>query len=163
MYLHIYKDQSEVSSVDFLRRVMQAAPMKIVKLLTDNGSQFTDSFTSKKKEPSGKHVFDLECVALGIEHRLSPPRHPQTNGMVERFNGRIADLIEQTRFASATELETTLDRYLIIYNHHIPQRALNHQAPIQVLKKWQAKNPIYSLNAFINRRDLTPKWLDVFS
>jgi transposase InsO family protein len=136
VYLRIYKDQTELSSVDFLRRVRQAAPMKIVKLLTDNGSQFTDRFTSQKKEPTGQHVFDLECTALGIEHRLAPPRHPQTNGMVERFNGRIADLIGQTRFASAAELETTLDHYLTIYNHHIPQRALNHQTPIQALKKW---------------------------
>ena len=116
--------------------------MKIVKLLTDNGSQFTDRFTSKKKnEPTGKHVFDLECVALGIEHRLSPPRHPQTNGMVERFNGRISDLVKQTRFASAAELKTTLEHYLKIYNHHIPQRALNHQTPIQALKKWQTEKP----------------------
>ena len=30
-----YKDQSEISSVDFLRRVKQAAPMKIGKILTD--------------------------------------------------------------------------------------------------------------------------------
>lgn len=141
VYLRIYKNQTELSSVDFLRRVKQAAPMKIIKLLTDNGSQFTDRFTSQMKEPTGQHVFDLECAALGIEHRLAPPRHPQTNGMVERFNGRIADLIGQTRFASAAELETTLDRYLIIYNHHIPQRALNHQTPIQALKKWHDEKP----------------------
>jgi len=141
VYLRIYADQTEHSSVDFLRRVKQAAPMKIVKLLTDNGSQFTDRFTSQKKEASGQHVFDRECVALGIEHRLAPPRHPQTNGMVERFNGRIAELIGQTRFASAAELQTTLLRYLTLYNHHIPQRALNHQAPIQALKKWYADKP----------------------
>jgi len=141
VYLRIYKDQTELSSVDFLRRVKQAAPMRIIKLLTDNGSQFTDRFTSQKKEATGKHVFDLACVAWGIEHRLSPPRHPQTNGMVERFNGRIADLIKQTRFASAAELETTMDRYLTIYNHHIPQRALNLQTPIQALKKWQIEKP----------------------
>jgi len=141
VYLHIYEDQTEVSSVDFLRRVKQAAPMKIVKFLTDNGSQFTDRFTSQKKESTGKHLFDLECVALGIEHRLCPPRHPQTNGMVERFNGRISELTQQTRFASAVELGTTLDRYLTLYNHHIPQRALNHQTPIQALQKWQNKKP----------------------
>ena len=141
VHLRIYKDQSELSSVDFLRRVKRAAPMKLVKLLTDNGSQFTDRFTSQKKEATGQHVFDRECAALGIEHRLAPPRHPQTNGMVERFNGRIADLIGQTRFASAAELETTLDRYLTIYNHHIPQRALNHQTPIQALKKWHDEKP----------------------
>ena len=141
VYFRIYRDQTDTSSTDFLRRVKQAAPMKIQKVLTDNGSQFTDRFTSQEKRASGKHVFDLTCVSLGIEHRLSPPRHPQTNGMVERFNGRISDLVKQTRFASATELETTLERYLNIYNHHIPQRALNHLAPIQALKKWQAEKP----------------------
>ncbi|RAP39288.1 hypothetical protein BYZ73_21315, partial [Rhodovulum viride] len=31
---------------------------------------------------------DLLCADLGIEHRLAPPMRSQTNGMVERFNGR---------------------------------------------------------------------------
>ena len=94
VFMRIYKDQSDASSVDFLRRVAKAAPFKIAKLLTDNGSQFTDRFTSKTKEPSGDHAFDLQCKAQGIEHRLAPPRHPQTNGMVERFNGRISEVCQ---------------------------------------------------------------------
>ena len=73
--------------------------------------------------------------------RLAPPRHPQTNGMVERFNGRISDLIAQTRFSSAAELETTLKRYLATYNHSIPQRALRHRTPIQSLKACHDKKP----------------------
>ena len=141
VYLRTYRDQSETSSSDFLRRLGQAAPMKISTVLTDNGSQFTDRFTSKTRTPTGQHVFDRTCASLGIEHRLCPPRHPQTNGMVERFNGRIADLVKQTRFASAAELETTLQHYLSIYNHHIPQRALNHQSPVQALQAWQKKKP----------------------
>ena len=127
--------------MDFLNRLERAAPMKIVKLLTDNGSQFTDRFTSKKREPTGRHVFDLRCAALNIEHRLCPPRHPQTNGMVERFNGRISEVVSQTRFASAAELETTLERYVKTYNQQIPQRALNHRSPVQALKEWQQKKP----------------------
>jgi transposase InsO family protein len=141
VFMHIYADQSENSSVDFLSRLEQKAPMKIIKLLTDNGSQFTDRFTSKKREPTGLHKFDVRCKALNIEHRLCPPRHPQTNGMVERFNGRISEVVSQTRFASAAELEATLLSYMKIYNHLIPQRALKHVSPVQALKVWYAKKP----------------------
>jgi transposase InsO family protein len=108
--VRIYADQSEKSSTDFLRRLQAAAPMKIEKLLTDNGSQFTDRFTAKGKEPSGNHAFDRECALLGIEHRLIKPRHPQTNGMVERFNGRISDVLATTRFRSREDLHTTIER-----------------------------------------------------
>ena len=147
VYMDIYADQTDSSSVDFLSKVKAACPIKIIKLLTDNGSQFTDRFTSKKKDdegkriPSGKHVFDVFCKQSDIEHRLIPPRHPQTNGMVERFNGRISDIVNQTRFGSAAELESTLRNYVKIYNHSIPQRALKHQTPIQALKMWQEKKP----------------------
>lgn len=73
VFMHIYADQSEDSSVDFLNRLERAAPMTIVKLLTDNGRYFTDRFTSKKREPSGNHKFDVRCMALNIEHRVCPP------------------------------------------------------------------------------------------
>ena len=146
VFMEIYADQSDSSSTDFLIKLNNACPIAIVKLLTDNGSQFTDRFSSKKKDPetgdripSGKHAFDVLCRQPVIEHRLIPPRHPQTNGMVERFNGRISEVVNQTRFTSRAELELTLRNYLKIYNHNIPQRALNNETPIQEMKKWQAK------------------------
>jgi transposase InsO family protein len=141
VFMRTYRDQSERSSTDFLRRLKPAAPMEIKTILTDNGSQFTDRFTSKARTPSGKHVFDLACKAMDIEHRLCPPRHPQTNGMVERFNGRISELVKQTRFKSAAELDLTLANYWLTYNQLIPQRALGHQTPVQALAAWQAKKP----------------------
>ena len=76
IFLRFYDDQSQASSTVFLRRRGQAAAFKITKLLTDNGSQFTDRFTSKDKEPSGQHAFDLQCNAQGIEHRLALPAAP---------------------------------------------------------------------------------------
>ena len=156
VYFRIYANQTEASSTDFLRRLRKVAPMKIQTILTDNGSQFTDRFTSQGKRPSGKHVFDASCAQMGIVHRLSPPRHPQTNGMVERFNGRISEVVKQTRFASAAELQTTLTLYLKTHNHHIPQRALKHQTPIQALQKWHEKKPdlfvkrVYNQEGFDN-------------
>ena len=141
VFFAIYPDQSEDSSADFLRQLHKHCPFKITKLLTDNGAQFTDRFTSQTKKPSGRHLFDRVCTQFCIEHRLIRPRHPQTNGMVERFNGRISELIRQTRFTCATQLEAALHDYLKIYNHRIPQRSLNYQTPIQALKSWQQKQP----------------------
>jgi hypothetical protein len=61
--------------------------------------------------------------------------------MVERFNGRITELVKQTRFACAAELESTLGNYLNTYNHHIPQRALGHVSQVEALKAWRKKKP----------------------
>jgi hypothetical protein len=51
VFMEIYGDQSPSSSTDFFIKVKNACQMKIVKQLTDNGSQFADRSTSKKKDP----------------------------------------------------------------------------------------------------------------
>lgn len=139
VFSKVYDDQTEASSTDFLRRVHEACPVKIVKLLTDNGSQFTDRFTCKDKVPTGKHAFDRACVALEIDHRLIPPRTPQMNGMVERFNGRISELLRRHHVHSSANLEALLNKYVWMYNHHLPQRALGHVSPIKAMEQWQEK------------------------
>jgi transposase InsO family protein len=107
--MHIYGDMTDKSSVGFPRRLKLASPIKISKILTDNGSQFTDRFATRDKKPSGQHSFDVACVALPAEHRLAPPRHLQMNGMVERFSSRINELLQQTRFDSRADLQGHID------------------------------------------------------
>ena len=159
VFVRIYADQREGSSCDFLWRLYQTAPMKITKLLTDNGSRFTDRFTGKSRKPSGRHAFDKRCTGLEIEHRLAPSRHPQTNGMVERFNGRISEVIRQTRFQSAAELQATLTDYVQTYNHRVTRRALNHRSPVQALQKWQSAKPALFKKRVINHPGLDIKAL----
>ena len=48
-------------------------------------------------------MFDVLYKQSKVEHRLIPPRHPQTNSMVKRFNARISEIVKQTRFGSAAE------------------------------------------------------------
>jgi transposase InsO family protein len=57
-------------------------------------------------------------------------RHPQTNGMVERFNGRIAQVLNTHRFNKTEGLHATLHRYVWLYNQHLPQKALSHTPPV---------------------------------
>ncbi len=93
--------------------------------MTDNGKEFTDRlFASRHREPTGHHEFYKLCDELDIEHRLTKPRSPQTNGMVERFNGRIADVLKTQRFVSGEDLEQTIMRYVALYNTQFPQSAL---------------------------------------
>jgi transposase InsO family protein len=136
---------TEKNSIDFLRRLKLASLIKISKFLTDNGPQFTDRFATKDKKPSGKHAFDVACASIVAEQRLAPPRHSQTNNMVERFNGRINELLQQTRFDSRADLETTLLNYLKLYNRHIPQRAFDAKTPVVERKEWQKKQPIFMI------------------
>ena len=67
--------------------------------------------------------------------------HAETRVIRGRLNGRINELLQQTRFDSKADLETTLLNYLKLYNHHIPQRALDAKTPVLALKEWQKKRP----------------------
>lgn len=116
--------------------------MKITRVLTNNGKAFTDRlFGLRKRAATGQHEFDLLCAELGIEHRLAPPMRPQTNGMVERFNGRIEDVLQSHRFQSGEDLEQTLPRYVHLYNSQLPQSVPKGRSPVGALKDWQSQRP----------------------
>jgi hypothetical protein len=61
--------------------------------------------------------------------------------MVERFNGRISEVLATHRYRSGEDLKSALERYVRRYNHEPPQAALGHRAPIEALKEWQPKRP----------------------
>lgn len=142
VFIAIKSHKTAAAARAFLAGLRKAAPFKISTILTDNGKEFTDRlFGSRSKPESGEHEFDRLCQALGIEHRLTKPRHPQTNGMVERFNGRLSQVLRSHHFNGAEDLEKTLHRYVWLYNQHLPQKALGHETPLQALKTWRMKMP----------------------
>lgn len=142
VYLEVVNDKGAETAARFIRKVHATCPVKIKTILTDNGKEFTDRFTANgEREPTGKHAFDKACSSLKIEHRLIPPKHPQTNGMVERFNGRISQVVKTTYFANSEEMIATFNQYMKTYNHHIVQRNLGHLTPIQTMKKWYREKP----------------------
>lgn len=142
VYVEILLTKSAKHASAFLKRLLKAAPFKITKVLTDNCKEFSGRFCATgQREPTGKHAFDQVCAAHGIEHRLIKPRHPQPNGMIDRFNGRISEVPQTTRFRSGEHLHETLLRYVKLYNQHIPQRALKHSTPVDCLKQWRRERP----------------------
>ncbi len=61
--------------------------------------------------------------------------------MVERFNGRIEELLQQKRVKNLQELEKTIEKYCKLYSYHIPQKLLGHCTPIQVIKDLNETSP----------------------
>jgi len=142
VFVQLKANKTAASAQAFLRALHKACPIRISKLLTDNGMEFTDRlFASRERQPSGNHEFDQLCQELGIEHRLTQPRTPRTNGMVERFNGRIADVLKTHRFNSREDMERTLLRYVALYNHQLLQSALGSKTSMQPIKNWYQEHP----------------------
>lgn len=151
VYVEILPSKSAREARGFLERLLQAAPFKVTTLLTDNGKEFTDRFCATgERQPTGKHPFDRLCARHHIAHRLIKPAHPQTNGMVERFNGRISEVLATRRFRCGEHLEETLTRYVATYNYHIPQRALGHLSPVEALQQWAKTKPELFLSGVNN-------------
>ena len=75
--------------------------------------------------------------------------------MVERFNGRIEDVLQSHHFRSGEEPETTLHRYVWLYNQQPPQSALGSKTPLQAMKNWTNSNQNCSTNTHTTVRDVT--------
>ncbi len=142
VFIRVFRAKTAANARRFLRGLERACPLRIRTILTDNGKEFTDRlFGLRKRAATGAHEFDTLCAALDIEHRLTPPKSPQTNGMVERFNGRIEEVLQSHHFRSGEELETTLHRYVWLYNQQLPQSALGSKTPLQAMKDWHKLKP----------------------
>lgn len=107
------------SALAFLKETAAAYPFQLTHVLTDNGSCFTP-------------VFAKACADLGAEYRHTRPYTPQTNSMVERFNGRIASEVLGITIYSHRDLEQLLWGFNAAYNMR-RQRVLNGKTPSQIV------------------------------
>jgi len=72
--------------------------------------------------------FDIICKSNGIEHRLTKPNHPWTNGQVERMNRTIKDAtVKRFHYESHNQLRAHLVDFLAAYNF-APARSASFNA-----------------------------------
>lgn len=142
VYIEVYENQTKKSAVDFAQKCTQFFSFKITKILTDNGTLFTDRQFSKNKQPSGKHLLDVFCKNQKIEHRNTKFFSPQTNGMVERRNRQIQEeVLDVVHFESVEQMSKTLQTWMATYNLHIKQRVLKFHTPFEKLKEFAKNDP----------------------
>ncbi|MGF1531836.1 MAG: DDE-type integrase/transposase/recombinase [Puniceicoccaceae bacterium] len=142
VFFEVRDNKDAANAVEFVEALRAAVPFQIRTILNDNGKEFTDRICATgERNPTGKHPLDQLCAKEGIDHRLIRLFMPKTNEMVERFNGRISQILKTNRFTSSHELSDALGRYRNVYNHHVAQRALNHKKPQGMMKDWYQRKP----------------------
>jgi transposase InsO family protein len=119
VHLAVKDDETTKSAIAFLREAAAAFPFRLTHVLTDNGSCFSPAFARV-------------CAELGAEYRHTRPYSPQTNGMVERFNGRVGSEVLGITVWSHQQLEQLLHGFNAAYNSR-RQRVLEGKTPNQVV------------------------------
>jgi len=109
VFIAMYRNKTTANARRFLGDLERTCPILIRTILTGNGKALTDRlFSVRRRAVTRQRAFEMLCSTLGIEYRLTPSRPPQTNGMVERFNGRLKDVLQSHHVRLGQELGTTL-------------------------------------------------------
>ena len=134
----------------FLDTVVEAVPYHVHTVLTDNGIQFADLPKNRKGPPAmyRGHPFDRACQRHGIEHRLTKPNHPWTNGQVERMNRTIKEAtVKRYHHDSHDQLRTHLANFVMAYNFAKRLKTLKGLTPFEyICKTWTTKPQRFRLN-----------------
>jgi len=134
----------------FLDELVEAVPYKIHTVLTDNGIQFAD-LPKNRTGPTAMlrgHPFDRACQRHSIEHRLTKPNHPWTNGQVERMNRTLKEAtVKRYHYESHDQLRQHLSAFLAAYNYAKRLKALRGLTPYEyICKIWTDKPDQFRLN-----------------
>lgn len=113
-FAELHERMTRPIAVEFLRRLIVVVLYKIHTLLTDNGIQFANRESDRYAFPL---LFDRICAKHGIEHRLTKPNHPWTNGQVERMNRTLKEAtVYRCYYDTHEQLREHLATFLMAYN-----------------------------------------------
>jgi hypothetical protein len=76
-------------AADFLRHLIEGVPYRVNTLLNDNGTTFLTRPTKPDRPLLLRACLRICVCPQGRDHRQTKPKHPWTNGQVERMNRTI--------------------------------------------------------------------------
>ena len=91
------------------------------------------------------HIFERVCLESGIEHWLTKPYHPWTNGQAERMVRMIKEAtVKSFHYASINKLRWHVQNWLTAYNFAKQLRALRLKIPYEAIEQlWKAKLDVF--------------------
>jgi transposase InsO family protein len=109
-------------SVKFMQRAVKISPFRFEMIQTDNGSEFSVSFTHALKRN-------------GIGHRHSRVRKSNDNAHIERFNRTIQEECLDHTANTLKNFKKEIPLFLKYYNTERLHMGLNYQTPLEVLQR----------------------------
>jgi transposase InsO family protein len=158
-FVELHERVTRRVAANFLRALIAAVPYRVHTVLTDNGTHFTEPSGNTwapdeikqmlaRKQLFRAHAFELACAQNDVAHRLTKPRHPWTNGQVERMNRTIKEATVQ-RFYDAThdQLRAHLADFVAAYNFARRLKTLKGLTPYEfICKRWTREPERFRLN-----------------
>jgi transposase InsO family protein len=113
----LYTSKNALTAADMLNDKVipfyQEVGVPLLRILTDRGTEYCGKVE--------QHDYQLYLAIQDIDHTKTKARHPQTNGICERFHKTIIDEFYSVAFRkkiyeSLDQLQEDLDKYLETYN-----------------------------------------------
>lgn len=158
-FVELHREAKQRTAGDFLRRLIEAVPYKVHTVLTDNGIHFTTPGAGGSAVPlireamaNGElfraHAFEYACAKADIDHRTTKPKHPWTNGQVERMNRTIKDAtVKRYHYDDHAQLEHHLADFVAAYNFGRRLKTLKGLTPYEfICKRWTIEPEKFKLN-----------------
>lgn len=117
-FAKLYTERTAVTAADLLNdKVLpffDSHNIPLIRTLTDRGTEYCGVREN--------HPYQLFLYLNDIEHTKTKARHPQTNGITERFNQTLLDefysvFFRKKVYTSLEEIQSDLDEFLVTYNH----------------------------------------------
>ena len=171
-FVELHEKATRRVAGNFLRALAAAVPYRIHTVLTDRaiegaigsssmarGTHFTDpkgaAWTPEEIKALRAenallraHAFEYACADLDIEHRLTKPRHPWTNGQVERMNRTIKEAtVKRFHYDSHDQLRQNLMDFVAAYDFARRLKTLKGLTPYEhICKCWTSEPERFSFD-----------------
>ena len=133
-FVEAFEEHSTYSSAQFVDHLVKAFPGKIECIQTDNGTEFTNRFTTHRDKPT---LFEKRLEEHGIRHKLIRPYTPRHNGKVERSHRKDNERFYATHlFYSFEDFARQLKAYNRKDYNDFPMRPLGWKTPDEVLREY---------------------------
>ena len=157
VFARIYRKATKLAAAGFLKSLIRTVPYRIHTILTDNGGQFI-----QREQSTGltfPHIFGRVALENNIEHRLTKPYHPWTNGQAERMVRTIKEgeaeqeliqrinsplTVKSFHYSSINEMRRHVRDWLTAYNFAKQLKALKFKTPYEAIHElWKSKPEVF--------------------